>query len=71
MGDKSIKGYDIHFSQATAPGPMMVFKLGPKYDFKKFFSSLKLIKLSDSLGGIESLCRQAHTHTTEVREELT
>lgn len=64
-------GYDINRRQATGPGAMMSFELGPGYDARTFFSSTKLVALAESLGGVESLvCHPATmTHAAIPREE--
>ena len=54
---------------------MISFVLNPEYDYKKFFKSLKLITLAESLGGVESLvCHPASmTHAAipaEIRREV-
>ena len=54
---------------------MISFELDEKYDIRKFFSSLKLIALAESLGGIESLvCHPASmTHASipyEIRQKV-
>ena len=49
---------------------MLSFELEDGYDIRKFFSSLKLIALAESLGGVESLvCHPASmTHASIPRE---
>ena len=54
---------------------MISFELYENYDIKKFFSSLKLIALAESLGGVESLvCHPASmTHASipyETRQKI-
>ena len=54
---------------------MISFELYEKYHIKRFFSSLKLIALAESLGGVESLvCHPASmTHASipyEVRQKV-
>ena len=54
---------------------MISFELKENYDIEKFFSSLKLVMLAESLGGVESLvCHPASmTHASipyNVRQEL-
>lgn len=56
-------------------GAMISFELYENYDIKKFFKSLKLISLAESLGGVESLvCHPASmTHASipkEIREKV-
>ncbi len=74
-GLESAQGYEINTRQAKNGGAMISFELKENYDFKKFFSSLKLISLAESLGGVESLaCHPASmTHasiTREIREKV-
>lgn len=74
-GLESAQGYKINKKQAKNGGAMISFELKEKYDFKKFFSSLGLIALAESLGGVESLaCHPASmTHASiprEIREKV-
>ena len=69
------QGYEIKKKQAKNGGVMISFELDEKYDIKKFFSSLKLIALAESLGGVESLvCHPASmTHASipyEIRQKV-
>ena len=69
------QGYEINKRQARNGGAMISFELYKNYDIKKFFSSLKLIALAESLGGVESLvCHPASmTHASipyEVRQKV-
>ena len=68
-------GYEVQKKQADGAGAMISFVLNEKYDYKKFFESLKLITLAESLGGVESLvCHPATmTHAAipaEIRKEV-
>ncbi len=68
-------GYEIQKKQADGAGAMISFVLDEKYDYRKFFESLKLITLAESLGGVESLvCHPAGmTHAAipkEIRESV-
>ena len=61
--------------QARNGGAMMSFELTPAHDIRKFFSSLRLIALAESLGGVESLvCHPATmTHAAipyEIRQKV-
>lgn len=74
-GLKTAQGHDIHSKQAKNGGGMISFELKENYDIEKFFSSLKLVMLAESLGGVESLvCYPASmTHASipyNVRQEL-
>ena len=68
-------GYEINRRQAKNGGAMLSFELQPKYDINKFFQSLRLIALAESLGGVESLvCHPATmTHAAipyETRQKI-
>jgi cystathionine beta-lyase len=68
-------GYEINKSQAKSGGAMLSFELHENYNIEKFFSSLKLVALAESLGGVESLvCHPASmTHASipaEVRKKV-
>ncbi len=74
-GLEDAQGYEINKKQAKNGGAMISFELKENYDFKKFFSSLGLIALAESLGGVESLaCHPASmTHASiprEIREKV-
>ncbi len=67
------QGYEVNRSQAKNGGAMMSFELDEHHDIRTFFSSLRLIALAESLGGVESLvCHPATmTHASipkEIRE---
>lgn len=47
--------HELHRKQATGDGGVISFILAEKYNVNKFFTSLKLITLAESLGGVESL----------------
>ncbi|MBR5926507.1 MAG: PLP-dependent transferase [Firmicutes bacterium] len=74
-GLKTAKGYDINAKQAASGGAMISFELDEKHDVDRFFRSLKLIALAESLGGVESLvCHPATmTHAAipyEIRQQI-
>ena len=74
-GLKNFKGYEVNKKQAKNGGAMISFELSEKYDIRKFFKSIHLIALAESLGGVESLvCHPASmTHASipkDVREEI-
>ncbi len=74
-GLPGVEGYEINKKQAKNGGAMISFELFEHYDIKKFFTSLKLIALAESLGGVESLvCHPATmTHASiphEIREKV-
>ena len=74
-GLESDPGYETQKKQADGPGAMISFTLKKEYDYKKFFKSVKLVTLAESLGGVESLlCHPATmTHAAipkEIRDEV-
>ncbi len=74
-GLKDFPGYEVNRRQARNGGAMMSFELTPSHDIRKFFSSLGLIALAESLGGVESLvCHPATmTHAAipyEIRQKV-
>lgn len=74
-GLKDSAGYEINRKQAKNGGAMMSFELTPDHDIEKFFESLKLVMLAESLGGVESLiCHPASmTHASipkDIREKV-
>ncbi len=74
-GLKSDPGYEVQKKQADGPGAMISFTLKKKYDYRRFFKSLKLVTLAESLGGVESLvCHPASmTHAAipkDIREAV-
>lgn len=74
-GLKTDPGYEVQQKQADGPGAMISFTLKKEYDYKKFFKSLKLVTLAESLGGVESLvCHPASmTHAAipkDIREAV-
>lgn len=74
-GLKDSKGYEIHKKQASGSGGVLSFVVDEKVDYKKFLSSLELITLGESLGGVESLiCHPATmTHAAipyKIRQEV-
>lgn len=69
------QGYAIQKKQAKNGGAMISFELHERYDIRTFFSSLRLIALAESLGGVESLvCHPASmTHASipyETRQKI-
>ncbi|MDP4118108.1 MAG: aminotransferase class V-fold PLP-dependent enzyme [Bacillota bacterium] len=69
------QGYEINRKQAKNGGAMISFELYDGYNIEKFFSSLKLVALAESLGGVESLvCHPASmTHASipyETRQKV-
>ena len=69
------QGYEVNRRQAKNGGAMISFELYENYDIRKFFRSLRLIALAESLGGVESLvCHPASmTHASipkDVRDRV-
>ena len=62
-GLSDFEGYEINKKQAKNGGAMISFELYENYDIKKFFSSLRLVALAESLGGVESLVCHPATMT--------
>ncbi|MCR5625876.1 MAG: PLP-dependent aspartate aminotransferase family protein [Lachnospiraceae bacterium] len=70
-GLESDPGYEIQKKQADGAGGMISFVLKDEYDYRKFFKSLKLITLAESLGGVESLvCHPASMTHAAIPEEI-
>lgn len=68
-------GYAINKRQAKNGGAMLSFELKENHDVDKFFRSLRVVALAESLGGVESLaCHPATmTHASipkDVREKI-
>ncbi len=62
-GLKTDPGYETNLKQAKNGGFMISFELHKNYDIEKFFESLKLAILAESLGGVESLVCHPSTMT--------
>ncbi len=74
-GLPTAQGYEINKKQAKNGGAMISFELQEKYDIRKFFKSLRLVSLAESLGGVESLvCHPATmTHASipkDIRDQV-
>ncbi len=74
-GLKDDPGYEINRKQADGAGAMISFELEDGYDIRKFFESLELIMLAESLGGVESLVCHPSTMThasipEDIRKEV-
>lgn len=74
-GLESSEGYAVNKAQAKNGGVMISFELKENYEIHKFFESLELITLAESLGGVESLvCHPATmTHASipyEIRQKV-
>ena len=62
-GLEDAQGYEINRKQAKNGGVMISFELHENYDINKFFESLELVSLAESLGGVESLVCHPATMT--------
>ena len=74
-GLPNAQGYEVNKRQAKNGGVMISFELYENYNIRKFFKSLKLVSLAESLGGVESLvCHPASmTHASipyEIRQKI-
>lgn len=74
-GFPDAQGYEITKRQAKNGGAMISFELSKGYDIRRFFRSLHVIALAESLGGVESLvCHPASmTHAAipkEIRDQV-
>lgn len=69
-GLEGAQGYEVNQKQGKNGGAMISFELKAPYKISKFFSSLKLIALAESLGGVESLvCHPATMTHASIPEE--
>lgn len=57
------QGYEVNRKQAKNGGAMISFELRGNYDIRRFFESLELVSLAESLGGVESLVCHPATMT--------
>lgn len=62
-GLETDKGYAVNKKQAKNGGAMLSFELKENYDIRRFFESVELIMLAESLGGAESLVCHPSTMT--------
>lgn len=70
-GLRDSNGYEVNKKQAKNGGAMMSFELQDNYRIERFFESLKLITLAESLGGVESLVCHPSTMThASIPEEI-
>lgn len=74
-GLESSQGYAVNHRQAKNGGAMISFELHENYDIRRFFESLELVSLAESLGGVESLvCHPATmTHASipaDIRQKV-
>ncbi len=70
-GLETDKGYRVNKGQAKNGGVMISFELKENYDINKFFESLSLITLAESLGGVESLvCHPSSMTHASIPEEI-
>lgn len=70
-GLKDFPGYDVNIGQARNGGAMISFELKEGYDIGRFFGSLEMIALAESLGGVESLaCHPASMTHASIPEDI-
>lgn len=70
-GLETDKGYEVNRRQAKSGGVMLSFELKEGYDHKKFFESVSLITLAESLGGVESLvCHPSSMTHASIPEDI-
>ena len=70
-GLKTDKGYDVNKKQAKNGGAMISFELKDNYDISRFFESLELVMLAESLGGVESLvCHPSSMTHASIPEDI-
>ena len=62
-GLESSQGFAVNRRQARNGGAMISFELHENYDIRRFFESLELVSLAESLGGVESLVCHPATMT--------
>ena len=62
-GFEDAQGHDIQIRQAKNGGAMISFELQDNYSLERFFESLHLVALAESLGGVESLVCHPSTMT--------
>ena len=62
-GFEDAQGHDIQVRQAKTGGAMISFELYENYSLERFFESLHLVALAESLGGVESLVCHPSTMT--------
>ncbi|MBO4350433.1 MAG: aminotransferase class V-fold PLP-dependent enzyme [Proteobacteria bacterium] len=62
-GFEDAQGHDIQMRQAKNGGAMISFELQDNYNLNRFFESLHLVALAESLGGVESLVCHPSTMT--------
>lgn len=65
------EGYQINKKQADGPGAMISFTLNENYSLDNFFKALRIAKLAESLGGVESLvCHPATMTHASIPEDI-
>lgn len=74
-GLEEAQGHHIQLKQARNGGAMISFELTEHYDYRKFFSAVRLVTLAESLGGVESLVCHPSTMThaafpKELRDKI-
>lgn len=70
-GLKEHPGHDINVKQAKNGGAIISFELTKDHDVNRFFESLNLIILAESLGGVESLvCHPSSMTHAAIPKEI-
>ena len=65
------QGHEVQLRQAKNGGAMLSFELEEGYDTRTFFSSVRMIALAESLGGVESLvCHPATMTHASIPEPI-
>ena len=70
-GMESDPGYAVNSRQAKNGGAMISFELTENHDLNRFFESLELVSLAESLGGVESLvCHPSSMTHASIPEDI-
>ncbi len=70
-GIESDPGYAVNSRQAKNGGAMISFELTENHDLNRFFESLELVSLAESLGGVESLvCHPSSMTHASIPEDI-
>ena len=70
-GMESDPGYAVNSRQAKNGGAMISFELTENHDLNRFFESLELVSLAESLGGMESLvCHPSSMTHASIPEDI-
>ncbi|MBQ3736910.1 MAG: PLP-dependent transferase [Candidatus Methanomethylophilaceae archaeon] len=70
-GIESDPGYAVNSRQAKNGGAMISFELTENHNLNRFFESLELVSLAESLGGVESLvCHPSSMTHASIPEDI-